>query len=138
MGQKTVPVEQTFESYLAALPDTQRRDAAILAVMMQRVSKSEPKIWTGNMIGFGTWHYKYKSGHSGYTFELGFAARKTGLTLYLSCGFSPLEEFSQLGKYTMSQGSCLYIKKLADVNLDVLEAIIAKLYQNFKAGNATS
>jgi hypothetical protein len=92
--------------------------------MMKKASKEEPKMWGPSIIGFGSYHYKYDSGHEGDTCKLGFSPRKDKFSLYLSPGL--LQECSlldKLGKYKAGKG-CLYIKKLTEVDESVLKDLI--------------
>ena len=124
--QKLKPTNQTVADLVEALPDAgKREDTRVLVKLFKKLSGQEPVVWTYGLIGFGQVHYQYASGHKGYTVQIGFAPRKDKFTFYL-CGHSfkdPL--FEKLGKYKHGVG-CLYVKKLADIDLQVLESIIAK------------
>ena len=100
---------------------------------MQQVTKEAPKMWGPSIIGFGSFHYKYESGREGDMPLIAFSPRKQYITLYVLAGDAheaPL--LKKLGKHSISK-VCLYIKKLSDVNLDVLEDLIVKSYQASKA-----
>lgn len=124
--QKSKPIDGSVDAFIAALPDAGKQaDARTLVSLFAKVSKLKPVLWNYGMIGFGHRHYRYASGHEGDSFQLGFSPRKDKLTLYV-CGLfftDPL--FQQLGKYKHGAG-CLYIRKLADVDLTVLEKLLAK------------
>jgi hypothetical protein len=91
---------------------------------MKRVTGEEPKMWGSSIVGFGTYHYKYKSGHEGDWFVTGFAPRKQNLTVYIMPGFARYDELmAALGKHKTGK-SCLYINKLSDVNLVILEDLV--------------
>lgn len=102
--------------------ETKRKDSFRLIELMSKVTKQEPKMWGKSIIGFGTYHYKYASGHEGDAPLVGFSPRAAALTLYLSDiereGF-----LEKLGKHKASKG-CVYIAKLEDVDLTVLEKMI--------------
>jgi hypothetical protein len=101
-------------------------DAMALVKLMQRATGEKPKMWGPSIIGFGSCHYKYESGREGDTPLAGFSPRKAATVLYGVTGFSDSEALlAKLGKHTMGKG-CLYIKKLADVDQKVLEALVAK------------
>ncbi len=121
---KTKPTDASVDAYLAAIPDEQRREECrVIAEMMQRATKTKPQMW-GSMIGFGSYHYKYPSGREGDWFLTGFAPRKKALTLYIMAGFVQYDALlEKLGKYRTGK-SCLYIKRLDDVDLEVLEELI--------------
>lgn len=92
--------------------------------MMKRLTGEEAKMWGPSLIGFGTYHYKYASGREGDFFRVGFSPRKTALTVYIMPGFKRFDELMQkLGKYKTGK-SCLYIKKLEDVDVKVLEELV--------------
>lgn len=125
-GQKTVPTSTDIDSFIAGIADEHRRaDALALVELMGRVTGEPPVLW-GSMVGFGRYHYKYASGHEGDTFLVGFAPRKGEFSIYLYCMDAPenAEEraslFARLGKHRMGKG-CLYVRKLANVDLTVLE-----------------
>lgn len=101
-----------------------REDSAKLLKMFKKVTKMQPKMWGETMIGFGKYHYRYASGHEGDAFATGFSPRKQALTLYIMPGyqnFGPL--LKKLGKYKVSK-ACLYINKLEDVDMKILEEIV--------------
>jgi len=91
---------------------------------MQQVTKSEPRMWGSSIIGFGSYHYKYASGHEGDMCLVGFSPRKQNLTLYVMPGSGQHDELlKKLGKYK-SRGSCLYIRRLSDLHLPTLKELI--------------
>ena len=94
--------------------------------MMKTITNNEPKMWGTSIIGFGDYHYEYKSGREGDFFLTGFSPRKQNLTLYINGGFDKYGDLlEKLGKYKTSK-ACLYIKKLADVDIQVLQEIVTK------------
>jgi len=123
---KTKPTEQRVEDFINALPDEQKRkDSFALLELMQKVSGEEPKMWGASMIGFGDKRYKSPAtGREVDWFKVGFAPRKSNITLYL---ITSLQEqaaaLQKLGKHKIG-GGCLYINKLADVDLKVLATLI--------------
>lgn len=125
---KTQPNNQSVEAFIEQIALPQRReDSKIVAALMEKITQNPPKMWGESIVGFGDIHYKYASGREGDWFVVGFSPRKQNLTLYLMCGTAPLSDpLSRLGKHKVSGGSCIYINKLSDVNLDVLEEIIDK------------
>jgi hypothetical protein len=125
-GQKTVPTSTDIDGFIAAIADERRRaDAQTLVELMGRVTGEPPVLW-GSMVGFGRYHYEYASGHEGDTFRVGFAPRRNAFSIYLNCldagekTGEPAGLFARLGKHRLGKG-CLYVKRLADVDLEVLE-----------------
>ncbi len=122
---KTKPNDQSVESYLNNVADEKKRqDSFAIMQLMQDVTGESPKMWGNSIVGFGSYHYKYASGREGDWFLTGFAPRKQSLTLYIMAGFDRYDELmAKLGKYSTGK-SCLYIKKLEDVDLDVLAELV--------------
>jgi hypothetical protein len=132
---KTAPTRVDVNAYIDSIAsEPRRRDAKALLTLMKKVTGERPTMWGPSMIGFGQYHYRYESGREGDMFKVGFAARATGLVVYLISNASPEMDalFSQLGKYSTGK-SCLYIKKLDDVNVSVLERLIAKSYETMNS-----
>ncbi len=103
---------------------TRRADAQVLDALFQKVTGWEPKMWGPTIIGYGQYHYTYDSGREGDFLATGFSPRKANLSLYIMPGYEDFGDLlTQLGKHKKGK-ACLYINKLADVNLDVLEEII--------------
>ncbi|MES2623862.1 MAG: DUF1801 domain-containing protein [Pseudomonadota bacterium] len=108
--------------------DTRREDASTVLKLMQKVTGKQPKMWGPSIVGFDEYHYRYESGHEGDMCMIGFSPRVSALTLYTLPAFEGRKELlSQLGKHKEGKG-CLYISKLADVDLNVLETIIRAAY----------
>lgn len=106
--------------------DEKRKDCQTLLALMKEITGKRPKMWGDSIVGFGRYHYKYKSGREGDWFVTGFSPRKQNLTVYIMCGFDDYEGLlKKLGKYKTAV-SCLYIKRLSDVDLNVLRELIAK------------
>lgn len=107
-------------------PDKKREDGKALLDFFDRVTGLKPVMWGPSMIGYGRYHYKYESGREGEFFLTGFSPRKQNLTVYIMPGYRSdemQEKLSRLGKHKLGK-SCLYINKLADVDMDVLEEIV--------------
>lgn len=123
---KTQPTTQSVTAFLAAIEDDAKRaDSEALAALMQRVSGYPPVMW-GSIIGFGQYHYVYESGREGDAVRVGFSPRAQNLSIYIMPGYQDFDdELSRLGKHKKGK-ACLYIKRLSDVDMDVLEEIIAK------------
>jgi hypothetical protein len=123
---KTQETDASVESYLAAIQDEVRRnDCAALAKLMARATKLPPKMWGTSIVGFGSYHYKYESGHEGDTCLVGFSSRKGDISVYgLKAAPSHEELLPQLGKHKEGKG-CLYIRRLSEIDLTVLEKLIA-------------
>lgn len=122
---KTKPAEKKVEEFLRAIADEGRRaDCLSLSELMKRVTGEPPKMWGPGMVGFGSYHYRYESGREGDWFLAGFAPRKANLVVYVMAGFDGHEKImARLGKYKTGK-SCLYVKRLADVDMAVLEALV--------------
>jgi hypothetical protein len=124
---KTKPTELSVAAFIDSITDPARRaDAKALAKLMQSASGEEPKMWGPSIIGFGSYHYKYESGREGDMPVIGFSPRKAANVLYGMRGASEADALlAKLGKHTTDKG-CVYIKKLADVDQKVLEAMASK------------
>lgn len=123
---------------IAALPDEQmKKDCRVLMAMMRRISGKNPKVWNVATIGFGSYHFEYGSGRDGDCHAIGFYPRKGMITVYLMDGTSRYKELlPQLGKHTTSR-VCLYIKRLDDIQLPVLEKIVERSFQYVIANGTT-
>lgn len=128
---KTKPTDEGVTAYLDAIDSaTRRTDADLLLELYSDVTGLEPIMWGPSIIGYGSYHYKYDSGREGDAARAGFSSRKNNLSLYFLSGYNHPETEAkmaelraQLGKHKMG-ASCLNIKTLADVNLDILRAMI--------------
>ncbi|WP_106527098.1 DUF1801 domain-containing protein [Chitinophaga niastensis] len=131
--QKTKPTEQSVESFLKNVTDEKvREDCFALIGLMQKVTGATPKMWGSGIIAFGKYHYKYDSGHEGDTCLTGFSPRKQHIVLYIMSDLSSYTALlEKLGKYKAGKG-CLYIKKLADVDRNVLESLITQSVDSLK------
>lgn len=125
--QKTQPTTTDVDAFLEAIePSTRRSDCRDLVRMMEEATGSPPVLWGSNIIGFGRYHYRYDSGHEGYSALVGFSPRKQEISLYLKAGFTEWEDLtSRLGKHRAGKG-CLYIKKLDDLDRQVLQQMIER------------
>lgn len=123
---KIKETDASVEAFLDAIQDDEKRqDCRTVLQLMKEVTGAEPRIWGGGMVGFGSYHYKYPSGREGDWFLTGFAPRARELTLYITAGFDRYEALlADLGKFKTGR-SCLYLKRLADVDLGVLRKLIA-------------
>jgi hypothetical protein len=130
---KTRPTGESVRDFLQSIPDERRRkDCTIVARLMSRLTGSKPRMWGPSIVGFGTHYYRNAAGQGVEWFVAGFSPRKANLTLYLMSGFAGQGALmAKLGKHSTSK-SCLYIKSLDDVNLDVLETLIDKSVKRFK------
>ena len=131
---KTKPTKVTVASYIAAIEDDERRrDCKAIVSMMKRVTGATPKMWGPSIVGFGSYHYTYDSGHEGDMAAAGFSSRRGDITVYLS-GFTDARTRSllkDLGKHRTGK-VCLYFKRLADVKMPVLEKLVADSYADVK------
>ena len=123
---KTKPTPGSVKAFLDAIEDDQRRkDCKTLVAMMTPVTGCPAKMWGPSIVGFGTYHYKYASGHEGDACQVGFASRANAIVLYLSPEVKRAAAlFKVLGPHKSGQ-ACLYIKRLADVQVPVLEQLVA-------------
>lgn len=123
---KTQATDVDPADFIAAVEHpTRRADAETLLEMMTRVTGCEPKMWGPSIVGFGRYHYTYDSGREGEFMLTGFSPRKSNLVLYVMPGYEDKQDvLGRLGKHSIGK-SCLYINKLADVDLGVLEEIVA-------------
>jgi hypothetical protein len=122
---KTKPTKLSVAAYVAAIDDEDRRkDCKALIALMQKVTRFEPVMWGAGIVGFGSYHYCYDSGREGDSCLVGFAARKTEFAIYASAEFEGRDALlAKLGKFKGSKG-CMYIKRLADVDLEVLAKLL--------------
>ncbi|XWN37667.1 MAG: DUF1801 domain-containing protein [Balneola sp.] len=124
-NNKTVPTELSVLDYLEAIENPQRKEDCIrIHDMMKEITGKEPKMWGTSIVGFGTYHYKYESGREGNMLMTGFSNRKQSITLYILGGLKKrTEQLEKLGPHKTGK-SCLYIKKLADIDINVLKKMI--------------
>ncbi|MBN2433579.1 MAG: DUF1801 domain-containing protein [Acidobacteria bacterium] len=124
---KTRPTDASVTDFLNTVEDDQKRqDCLVLLGMMGQITGARPKMWGGSIVGFGNYHYIYESGREGDWFLTGFSPRKQNLSVYIMAGFDRYDELmARLGKHKTGK-SCLYINKLADVDLAVLEELVRR------------
>lgn len=122
---KTRPTEVSPADFIASVDHPVRRaDAQVLLEMMTRITGEQPKMWGPSIIGFGQYHYRYESGREGDFMRTGFSPRKSNMVVYILPGYTDFSAIlDRLGKHKLGK-SCLYINKLDDVDLDVLEELI--------------
>jgi Domain of unknown function (DU1801) len=126
MALKTRPTDASVNAFLAAIPDESRReDCVTVARLMREATGAEPRMWGTSIVGFGSHRYRYESGREGDWFVIGFAPRKQDLTLYLTYGFDRHPALmKKLGRHKAGR-ACLHIRRLSDVDLEVLKKLIA-------------
>ena len=124
---KTKPTNKDVIAFLKSITPQQKQDDCFsLLSLMKQETGCDPVLWGETIIGFGTYHYKYASGREGDWFLAGFAPRKSALAIYLYCDLDHKElSFDNLGKHKRGKG-CLYIKKLSDIDLNILKKIVRK------------
>jgi len=124
---KTQKTDVAPEDFLGGITPTQKQeDCFSLLKTMKDITGLTPKMWGPSIIGFGDYHYKYKSGREGDFFRIGFSPRAQNLTIYIMPGFLSFDdELSRLGKYKIGK-SCLYIKHLSDIDETVLREMLVK------------
>lgn len=122
---KTQPTGASVTAFLNSIDDPRKKkDARKVASMMRRATGHRAKMWGPSIVGYGRYHYKYDSGREGDFMLTGFSPRKQAMTIYIIPGFTPFQALmDKLGKYKSSR-SCLYIRKLEDVDEAVLEKLI--------------
>jgi len=127
---KTTINDNSVDDFIDTVKDEQKKtDCYEVKAMMEEISGEPAKMWGSSIIGFGTYHYKYDSGREGDFMKTGFSPRAQNLTLYIMTGFERHDELvEKLGKYKTGK-SCLYVKKLDDIDRDVLRELITASYQ---------
>ena len=131
VDNKTKPTGASVNEFLNAVEHpTRKSDGLELLKIMKEITKEKPKMWGPSIVGFGKYHYKYESGREGDMPKIGFSPRKQSLTVYIMPGFEEYDDLlGKLGKHKIGK-SCLYINKLADVDMDILRKIIMKSYKH--------
>ena len=124
---KTKRTGASVDAYLASRASAEQlKDCKAIMAICKRVTKQPPKMWGPSIVGFGSYHYKYATGHEGDSALTGFAVRGSELVLYIAPDFAGREGLlGKLGKHTTGK-VCVYIKRLADVDLKVLETLVAR------------
>ncbi len=130
---KTKPTAVSVSAFINAVPDEERRrDSRTLLKMMKKATKAEPKMWGPTIIGFGSYHYKYASGHEGDMCITGFSPRKAAFSIYVLGDIEGQAGLlKKLGKHQAGK-ACLYIKRLSDIDLEVLEELVTRSVKSVK------
>lgn len=125
-ANKTVPTDQSPQAFLTALSDKRRAEGEELLALFQKASGFEPVMWGPSIIGFGRYHYRYETGREGDFLATGFSPRKAQISIYIMPGYQDYSDIlKDLGKHKLGK-SCLYVNKLADIDLDVLARLIRR------------
>lgn len=129
---KTVPTHASPHDFIKGVEnEKKKKDAVRILQIMEEETGEQAIMWGESIIGFGAYHYKYASGREGDFLRVGFSPRKQNFSLYLLCGGDLLsEELKRFGKHKMGK-ACIYIKKLDDINEEVLREMIRKSYHHF-------
>ena len=124
---KTQPTTQKVSTFINSIEDVEKRaDCKVLMKIMREITGNRATMWGPSIVGFGKYHYKYASGREGDFFLTGFSPRKQALSIYVISGFKPHAKLMEkLGKYKTGK-SCLYVKKLDDLNRTALAQLIKK------------
>jgi hypothetical protein len=130
---KNKQTKASVEKFINSVSDKKRREECnTILKLMKHITKSEPKMWGGSMVGFGSYHYKYESGREGDWFITGFSPRKQNLTLYVMAGFEGYAELmKKLGKHKTGK-SCLYVKRLEDIDMNLLKELLSKSFEHVR------
>jgi hypothetical protein len=142
---KTKPTTSDVEEFLKSNCTGQKLlDCLDLLALMEKITGKKAKMWGSAIVGFGQYHYEYKTGHKGDSAAVGFSPRKSNITIYITTGFGDYMDgsetvkdlMSKLGKYKTGK-VCLYIKQLSDINIDILTKIIDHSLENLKKNYVT-
>jgi hypothetical protein len=122
---KTAETEEDALAFLTrACGDERKAECLCLLGLMERITAAKARMWGSSIVGFGKYHYRYESGREGEWFLMGFSPRKKDLTLYVMAGFAAFAALmARLGKFKVGK-SCLYLKRLSDIDLSVLEELL--------------
>jgi len=134
---KTQPTGKSVKDFIDGIKDdARRRDCRTIMKIMRKATKARPKMWGGNIVGYGKYRYKYASGREGEWFTAGFAPRAQNVTLYIMSGFGEYQTLmKKLGKHTKGK-SCLHIKRLEDIDLTVLEELVERSVRHVERTSA--
>jgi hypothetical protein len=134
---KTQPNDKSVTDFLDSVEnDTKREDSFTILELMKEATGVEPIMWGDSIIGFGTYHYKYASGREAEWFLTGFSPRVQNLTLYIMDGFDEYDKLlGNLGKHSTGK-SCLYVKRLENIDLEVLKEMVEKSVAHMRASNS--
>ncbi|MCF6141063.1 DUF1801 domain-containing protein [Flavobacterium sp. K77] len=133
-ANKTTETEVNVTDFINLYVDDDQKkiDSFQLVELMSKWSGTKPKMWGPTIIGFGNYHYKYESGHEGESMLIGFSPRKAAFSLYVTTETHDNQELlDQLGKFKMGK-ACIYVKKLADINIEILEQICRTTIEKIK------
>lgn len=124
---KTRPTAASVDAFLAKVPnETRRKDAGTALALLRKVTGQEPKLWGPSIVGFGEYHYRYESGAEGRMCMTGFSPRAAATVFYVMGGVPETDPlFQRLGKFKLGR-SCLYVNRLTDIDLGVLERILSQ------------
>ncbi|MFO7632659.1 MAG: DUF1801 domain-containing protein [Caldilinea sp.] len=133
---KTKENDQSVDAFLATVEDPRKReDCHTLINIMQAAAGEEPRMWGDAIVGFGRYRYKYATGRTGEWLLVGFSPRKQNLTLYIMAGFDQYDDLlAKLGKHTTGK-SCLYVKRLSDLDMAVLKMLVEASVAHMRATN---
>ena len=133
---KTKPNDQSVEAFLNNVTDEKKRqDSFTILELMKQVTNEAPKMWGDSIVGFGSYHFVYASGREGDWPLVGFSPRKQSLTLYIMSGFDQYDALlEKLGKFKTGK-SCLYIKKIEDIDLPTLTELVKQSVEHMIASN---
>lgn len=122
---KTALTDACVDEFIASIAHpTRRQDAAVLVDLFSNVTEFAPKMWGDSIVGFGQYHYRYATGREGDFLATGFSPRKSNLSIYIMPGYGDFSDIlKNLGKHKLGK-SCVYVNKLADIDLDVLAQLI--------------
>lgn len=129
---KTKENDGDVMAFLNTVEDDQKREDCLeIHRIMQELSGSEAKMWGSSIVGYGSYHYKYASGREGDWFRVGFSPRKQNISMYIMSGVGQYHEtLAKLGKYKTGKG-CLYVKRLSDIDVEVLKDLIKQNIASF-------
>ncbi|SFD97741.1 protein of unknown function (DU1801) [Chitinophaga sp. CF118] len=128
---KTTKTENSVDDFILSIDCDRQPDCQSIVQLMQEQSGYPPKMWGPAIIGFGSYHYKYASGHEGDAPIVGFSPRKAAISLYLGTFEGREELLSQLGKHKTGKG-CIYVNKLADIDTVILRKMVAAVVEQYK------
>ncbi|MCL4832003.1 MAG: DUF1801 domain-containing protein [Caldilineaceae bacterium] len=132
---KTQQNNASVEAFLHSVDEKRRDDCFALLELMEEVTGEPATMWGTSIVGFGDYHYKYANGREANWMLVGFSPRKQNLTLYIMSGFDEYDGLlAKLGKHSTGK-SCLYIKQLSDVDMDVLRQLVAASVEHMQATN---
>jgi hypothetical protein len=136
---KTTKNAASVTEFLDGVADPKRRaDAVTVCALIREVTGAEPVMWGSGIVGFGAYHYTYASGQSGDWPAVGLSPRKTALTLYLSAGFDGADELlARLGPHSIGK-SCLYLKRLSEIDRDVLRELVGNAFTHLDGKTLTN